>query len=148
MAVRLRNEKDPNQTLSLAYQVWFSLLDLAELYGWQPMGAILPGNWSTEVSLESYFPMSVWDWHAHGGDQAAHTVLWEDALNLADALEQAFQEYEPQRMPASFFLFEPEDLALRTKPSIGAITALIDFCRSGPFFIESHRPPLNGSQHT
>jgi hypothetical protein len=74
-------------------------------------------------------------------------VLFEDALNLADALEQAFLDYEPVRVPASYYLFEPEDPALRRRPGIGAMAALIDFCRQGSFWLESHRqgpglPPL------
>ena len=145
MAVRLRNQREPQKILSLAYQAWYNILDLAELYGWNPLGAVLPGQWPEETSIDSYFPMSVWDWHARGGDEQPRLVLLEDALNLADALEQAFREYEPQRMPASYFLFQPEDLVMGGRPSIGALSAIIDLCRQGAFFIEVQRQRLNGA---
>ena len=66
-------------------------------------------------------------------------MILEDALNMADALEQAFHEYEPRRVPAWFYLFEPEEDELRLQPSIGALMAVIDFCQEGAFWVEKYR---------
>ena len=64
------------------------------------------------------------------------TVLLEDALNLADALDQVFLTYEPERVDWSseYFngFFNP---APKSHPSIGTIKTLADFCRHGAFKI-------------
>ena len=138
MAIRLCNEKDPRQKLHLALSAWWGILELALDYDWYPLGAALPGSIHTEVHMDSYYPSSAleeWE-YAHNGH--SRLVLLEDALNLADALEQAFCQYEPMRLPASYFLFEPEDSALRLRPGIGALLAVIDFCRSGAFWVQRY----------
>jgi hypothetical protein len=145
----MRNDRRPEKTLSLAHYAWSELLELALDYGWNPMGAVVPGRWQLESSMDSYFPGN----HnpeilADHGENGAHKqVLFEDALNLADALEQAFLDHEPVRVPASYYLFEPEDPALRRQPGIGAMAAVIDFCREGSFWLETYHqhpamPPL------
>jgi hypothetical protein len=137
MVIRLRNQKNPEQVLLLTHQAWWELLDLAELYGWSPLGPLMAGEWSV-LDLgpdEGYLP---------GGStrfveeavEANQVILLEDALNLADALERAFMEYEPVRVPASYYLFEPSDLNLSRRPGIGAMMALIEFCRAGRFSVE------------
>lgn len=90
-----------------------------------------------EVLLETYLPIepALAEWPADG----QRLVLLEDALNLVDALDRAYQAYEPQRVPASYFLFEPDDLRLRLRPSLGALAAAIDVCRQGSFSIEPWR---------
>jgi hypothetical protein len=121
----LRSQRDPSRVLHLTLQAWYGILDLADLYGWSPFRAFWVGNWQDiEDPLED-----------------GRLVILEDALNLADALEQAFYEYESQRVPASYYLFEPDDEYLRNRPSIGAITAVIDFCRQGAFWVEPYRRP-------
>jgi hypothetical protein len=67
--------------------------------------------------------------------EESQLVLLEDALNLADALDQAFLEYEPLRLPASYFLFD--NGWVNGRPSIGAILEVINFCRSGAFLVEN-----------
>ena len=138
VAVRMQNEKFPHESLSLASSAWLGIVELALDYGWNPMGAVLPGAWSAEISLDSYFPLD-----QNGSGENTRLVLLEDALNLADALEQAFKEYEPLRVKASYFLFEPDDPLLRRRPSIGALLAVIDFCYLGAFWIEPYtRQPV------
>jgi hypothetical protein len=124
--------------LNLALSAWWGILELALDYDWHPLGAAVPGIIHGEVHMESYYPD-----HALEGWESAHNghsrlVLLEDALNLADALEQAFRQYEHVRLPASYFLFEPADSALRLRPGIGALLAVIDFCRSGAFWVQRH----------
>jgi len=138
VAIRLCNEKDPRQMLHLALSAWWGILELALDYDWQPLGAAIPGRIHAEVYIESYYPgiaLEGWE-YAHNGH--SRLVLLEDALNLADALEQAFRQYEPVRLPASFFLFEPEDPALHWRPGIGALLAVVDFCRSGAFWVQRY----------
>ncbi len=149
MTIRMRNEQQPDMTLNLASYAWSEVLELALDYGWNPMGAVLPGRWHLESSMDSYYPGNsdpgmFADQHGNGYHKQ---VLFEDALNLADALEQAFLDYEPLLVPASYYYFEPEEPALRRRPGIGALAAVIDFCRRGSFWLEPHRqhqglPPL------
>ena len=64
------------------------------------------------------------------------TVLLEDALNLADALDRVFLTHEPERVDwtSEYFngFFNP---APKLHPSIGTIKTLADFCRHGAFRI-------------
>jgi hypothetical protein len=90
-----------------------------------------------EFLLETYLPLQPDDrerW-ANG----SRLVLLEDALNFVDALDTAYQAYEPVRVPADYFLFEPEDAALSERPSLGALAAAIEVCRQGSFTIEPWR---------
>lgn len=142
MAIRLRSENDHRETLILAVSAWWGILELALDHGWSPMGAVLPGLWHAEVRMDSYYPGDALDWWSNGGESHSRLVLLEDALNLADALEQAFRNYEPKRVSASFFLFEPDDAELRLRPGIGALLAVIDFCRQGAFWVERYHRQL------
>jgi hypothetical protein len=136
----LRSQRDPSRVLHLTLQAWYGILDLADLYGWAPFRALWLGDWQDiDIPWQGYelepTPTGLVEDEAGSG----RLVILEDALNLADALEQAFFEYESQRVPASYYLFEPENETLRNRPSIGAITAVIDFCRLGAFWIELYR---------
>lgn len=90
-----------------------------------------------EALLETYLPLQL----ASESNPAAskRLVLFEDALNLVEALDRAYQAYEPVKVPASYFLFEPEEPALRLRPSLGALAAAIEICRQGSFSIEPWR---------
>jgi len=128
------------------------MLKLALGYGWQPMGGVLPEipaqdfhqagislvEWDRpETLLETYLPLQL-----EIGESPAERVrlvLLEDALNLVDALDRAYQAYEPVKVPPSYFLFEPEDPALRLRPSLGALSAAIEVCRQGSFSVEPWR---------
>ncbi len=138
MAICMQNEKSPHKSLCLATPAWLGILELALDYGWNPMGAGLQGAWHAEVSLDSYFPSGGNGRQGNGSAEQGQLVLLDDALNLADALDRAFKEYEPQRVKASYFLFEPDDPYLRRRPSIGALLAVIDLCYLGAFWIKPH----------
>jgi hypothetical protein len=150
VAFRLRNEHNPEYTLSITSDTWFGVLDLAGEYGWNPMGTLLPGQWDDlETSLAGYFLEKPYHFgngngngsgaSLHGSDQEeTRMVSFQDALNLADALDLAFLEYEPRLVPASYYLFEPRQRGWSLRPSIGAIVELVNFCRSGGFWIEHY----------
>jgi CO/xanthine dehydrogenase Mo-binding subunit len=148
LTLRLRNEKDPVQVLNLTHQTWFGLLDLAEAYGWRPVGPVeLPDEdaWDQPGSPPAgYDPAGMrygYPGNAEWEADPAVLVVWEDALGLADSLEQAFLDYEPLHVPASFFLFAPEDSPLELRPSLGAITETARFCRLGAFYLEPYTRP-------
>lgn len=90
-----------------------------------------------EALLETYLPVPL-----EIGESPAEEVrlvLLEDALNLVDALDRAYLAYEPVKVPASYFLFEPDDPALTLRPSLGALAAAIEVCRQGSFSVEPWR---------
>lgn len=90
-----------------------------------------------EVLLETYLPFHPDDGEARADGR--RLVLLEDALNFVDALDKAYWNYEPMRVPASYFLFELDDPAIRLRPSLGALAAAIEVCRQGSFAIEPWR---------
>jgi hypothetical protein len=137
VSVTLRSVRNPQDSINLTAQTWLAILDLADLYGWTMLGAILPPGWQdVEIPWDGYDFALTLDGLPPRQDETGRLVILEDALNLADALEQAFFEYEPLRVPPSYYLFEPDDEYLRNRPSIGALTAVIDICRQGAFWIE------------
>jgi hypothetical protein len=162
--VRLRNQKNTQSTLGLSTPAWRELLKLALSNGWQPMGSAQPEfpamgalhsgslayHWEDEkpwwerpvnallpeALLDSYLPVL-----PEEDSRAANSrlVLLEDALNFVDALDRAYQSYEPVRVPTSYFLFQPDDPALALRPSLGALAATITVCGQGSFSIEPWR---------
>lgn len=136
MAFQLWNEVDPVKTVILTQAAWYGIMDLALEYGWNPVGAVMPGGW-VEAPLDLYGygldePV-IW----YGETPESRLVVIEDALNLGDALERAFIAYEHTHQPASYFLFNGDD---RSRPSIGALLAVCDLCRMGAFRIDEYRP--------
>jgi hypothetical protein len=142
---RLINNNDPEITLSLTSETWYGILDLAEQYGWNPRGTVNPERLDDlEASLAGYYLGGMAESNGKGRSIESRLVVLEDALNLAEALDQAFLEYEPLRVPTTFYLFEPVGLFVSRRPSIGAIDALEGFCRSGAFWIEPYSRRPNG----
>jgi len=144
LPIRMQNDRNPNKVLCLATSAWCGILSTALDYGWNPLGAV-PSEYGMfvvippEVSMDSYFP-------SDHREQPERLVLLEDALNLADALERAFKDYEPLWMPASYFRFDPEDPFLRDRPAVGTLLAVADFCYLGAFAVRpSSLPALAGS---
>lgn len=136
MSYRIANQKNTNRTLRLNNEAWYSLLDLAEVYGWNPMGTVL------SEAMSGGDPMPGWYgpdelWLGSYTDENIRLVLWEDALNLADALERAFLEYEPvfvHMVPEGpLELCRTGDYVL---PSIGVLLEVMELCREGAFWVE------------
>lgn len=140
MIFTLRNQRCPTRILNLTGTAWYGLLDLADLYGWNPLGYSLMDGWQDlDIPWDGYDNQPTPTGLVERAAGEGRLVILEDALNLVDALEQAFFEYEPLRVPAWYYLFEPENEYLRNRPSIGAITEVIDFCRLGAFWVEPFR---------
>ncbi len=138
LSYRLVNQNNPEKTLGINRQTWYGILDLAEEHGWNPMGTVQP-EWQAEAG-DFYDP---WAYERQPGLNGSYTedpvslVLFEDALNFADALENAFSVYEPEWTWLYCFEDNPFTLPARQfKPSIGAISLVMDFCREGTFYIE------------
>jgi len=140
MPVLLRNQRNPKLHLILTVETWVGLLDLAVAYKWNALGTVLPGYWhSLEYSLGDYLPEEL-DAQNSTGETPARLVVVDDALNLADSLDQAFLDYEPRRLRGTTLLYSIEDPAVDRRPSIGAISETSSFCRSGAFWIELYHP--------
>jgi hypothetical protein len=127
-------------TLGLTTQTWYGILEMAEEFGWNPMGTILPGREADGMTLAGFGPPDAHDWAGEywsdNGDR--RLVLFEDALNLADALGRATLNYEPQYIPSLHYytLFGEHNGSNGTQPSLGAIQGVIDLCYQGSFQIE------------
>lgn len=137
MSLRLRNDNNPKKTLGMSREAWCRILELAEDFGWNPVGTILPAWYQVEPDFSGYDPHS---WNGANVTGDGRLVLLEDALNLADALERAFLEYEPERTPvtAEISVTGRVELVTQLQPSLGAITAVVDFSRQGAFWIERY----------
>lgn len=134
MSFRLINLSDPEKTIRMNNHAWYGILELAEDYGWQPMGTVMPewlsgGQSSNDGSVEELGDY----WSVNH-----RMVVLEDALNMGDALETAFVEYEPVHLRSLQALFESEVFANahRHPPGIGVIKLLASFCHHGAFYIE------------
>ena len=134
----LRNQKNPTQNLRLTSSAWNWILVIAEQSGWNPMGTINQsllygqafrsndGHPDVETDNGSYTPTT------------SRLVMLEDALNLMDALEQAFLAYEPilETTYRGIFRTEWDEWHEKSHPGSGILLALSDFCRFGSFWIE------------
>lgn len=145
--VHLRNWQNPRFTLSLTPVTWYGLLELAESYGWAStcralMDATLAAQHAVDLSAPVFAPAGTYNGYPLGLDQGSSLITTEQALSLAEALEQAFLDYEPRRLPALYYHFPPPDPTLE-RPSIGAILETANFCRRGAFWLETlERLPL------
>jgi hypothetical protein len=136
--------------LSISSEAWFSALELAEEYGWNPLGTFSQGWWLEPGYSLAALPANdladpqceipAWDGSYTTRVDEARLVMLEDALNLADALEAAVLEYEPEPVykfaGASLAWLPRLGFGDHTRPGIGAITAIRDFSRLGAFTIE------------
>ena len=133
MGFRLTNQSYPKKTLRLNRPTWYGILDLAVENGWNPMGTAHPEWWLLpgEETLAGDGP-------SRGGytGEPLGLVLLEDALNLADALEQALLAYEPEWQRFRVWGEKPLQGDRGGVPSLGAMSCLVVFCRIGSFHIE------------
>jgi hypothetical protein len=137
VSYRLVNQRNPSKRLSLSTYAWYISLESAENSGWNPMGAVPEApDGSETISLGQYWYIQELDTQAYVSGEGS-TVLLEDALNLADALDRVFLTFEPKRIDWSYAEYYNGFLnpASRRNPSIGTIKTLADFCRQGAFRI-------------
>jgi hypothetical protein len=139
MSFRLSNQNHPNQALCMSNSAWFDIISLAEDYGWNPMGTVHE-EWT--LGLVGGFPEINLDipdfWSSSYTGEDGSLVLLDDALNLADALERAFIESDPQPsldyLPGYVDGWDQTNDSLRA--GIGVILVVKDFCYNGAFWIE------------
>ena len=142
MSFKLVNDQDDKRTVSLNNESWYSILDLAEIYGWNAMGTVLP-EW-----LHGSLPAVGWGWQSpeewelwEGSytDEEKRLVLFEDALNLADALERAFLD-ERELVPMELEITDSGRVIpfTRQRPGVGVMMAVLELSRMGAFWIERY----------
>jgi len=133
VSYRLRNQNDPDKTVRMNNWAWFGVLDLAGKYGWNPMGTVT----SEGLELAGLFSHGADLWLGDYWGDGQRMVLIEDALNLGDALEEAFVRYEPVRLPSlhSFHLAGNSGNN-GWDPAVGVIKLVSDFCQAGAFYVE------------
>ncbi len=139
MIYRLQNQKYPDKTLSLTANTWHKILDLAEKFGWSPVVRGQSDHWEALLPVAGTIngrPLLVYD---EAQESKLTLIIIEDALNLADCLEDAFIDLEPVRLPSRYFYFKDWGIENDLAPSIGAIQSVIDFARIGAFHIEAYR---------
>ena len=137
VSFRLTNQNNPEKRLYLSVEAWYGMLELAEAHGWTPIGTGLPPWWGGGGGSNGFNLQAQDNWNGDYISGDGGLVMLEDALNLADALERAFWEYEPRFTRPVFEViqdyFRPRE---RLLPGIGAIALTADFCRCGAFWIE------------
>ena len=125
-------------TIRLNNQTWYSILELAEDYGWNPLGTVLPGVFE----LARLFSGDPSEWYGDYWSSGERLVLLEDALNMGDALQEAYLDYEPIRLP-TLHAFSVSwnggfEILNRPQPGIGIVQLMADFCKFGAYTIEKY----------
>ncbi len=83
-------------------QFWAKALELAELYGWKPLGTRPPSQ------VDFYNLGAEWDGRYFTND--GQTVKSEDARSLAAALERSLDDIPDENTPTDWnAAFQPED---------------------------------------
>ena len=141
--------------LCLDWQSWIRLLQLAKDFGWTPLGVV--NHQPQMTSNDSYSPKFSLDKMDY--ISCYHqTVTYDDAQNLADALERAIVDLDDWGSPDFQIISVKGDV--RKPESITAITIdfsdvhpttyfcsdfwheyireFIDFCRCGSFIIKRY----------
>ena len=134
MAYRLINQRDPKSRIKVNNETWYGILELAEDYGWSPLGTVLPERFG----LAGFFTGDPDQWYGDYWSEGSRLVLIEDALNMGDALYEAYLDYEPIYAPTlpSYSGGNGIGILSRPQPSIGAVSLMIDLCQQGAFYIE------------
>ena len=134
MSYRLVNQHDNQRTVTLNNQAWFGVLELAEDYGWRPLGTLIPDRFD----LAGFFSGDPSQWYGDYWSDGERLVLMDDALNMGDALEQAYLDYEPIRSESLhlFTAYSGIGILNRPQPGIGIVKIMANFCLNGAFFID------------
>ena len=134
MSYRLINQRESNSSIQVSNETWYSILELAEDYGWSPLGTVLPERYG----LAGFYSGDPDRWYGDYWSDGNRLVLIEDALNLRDALYDAYLDYEPIHLPTlqSYSWGNGIMIVHRPLPSLGALKLMIEFCQQGAFFIE------------
>lgn len=129
-------------TRRFSQSTWSSMLKLAYLYGWKPLGTE-PGGWIDPDTGPWYHPVS-WD-----GNYTSNDLQWvteEDAARIAEALENALEDIPDHDVGETTVEYGPK--MVFTGPGVpgglleyfsGAgkqrVRDFVAFCRVGAFFL-------------
>ena len=86
-----------NQHFGFSVFAWSFVLDLAKEFGWQPMGTVLS---ETAAKQEGSNEETIRSWEGHYDGNNFQSVVDKDALNLANALDNALKVIPDKRNPA------------------------------------------------
>lgn len=139
MYYHLRNQNQPDYTLTLTRSSWHRFLEMARQAGWNPMGTVHPDLMLGLTSVyDEIYSLGDFD-NGTYSPRGSRLVMLDDALNLGDALDRAFLSFEPKPVSAyaSFYRTEADRAREWSRPGIGTLLELVNFCRSGSFFIEN-----------
>lgn len=139
MIYQLSNQNNPKQALHMTSGAWYDILELALEYGWNPLGTVHdPWSLSPAGAWLDYEAQELGLWSGSYTGENGSLVLLDDALNLADALDHAFIDYDPEPsiryLPGYTNGSGERNGGLRA--GVGVILAVTDFCRNGAFWVE------------
>ena len=138
MFYQLRSQKFPERVVNLTIGAWYKVLRLAEEFGWKPIGTML-SDWQESPPLAGYYLGVPVRLQPEEVLKTSHLVIFEDALSLADVLEQALYDYEPVRLPVSYYLFDEASIEPFLPPSIGSLAEVIQLARLGAFWVKKEQ---------
>ena len=119
---------------------WGPVLDLAKLYGWEPMGTVLTEDdliWSglTDTALIQEL-IKNWNGSYYGND--FQIVEEEDAINLAHALMNAVKELPDKKSYVDNYWITTRELLINHFSDLDSkihLKKFIQFCIDGEFII-------------
>jgi len=131
-------QNDQTRRIGLNSQTWYGILQMAEENGWNPMGTVCAYPAAIIDTVPWDFPVLPEEQPGEYWEDETRLVLFEDALNLSDALDKALYQYQPQFL-SCLSVYALQDNLLddtESQPSIGALQLVADFCQLGSFYIE------------
>lgn len=107
MAIELYRTEDDSFYFDY-FGTWEKVLNLAQMYGWQPTGTIEPPDWQPDEMM--------WEgrYDYYGGEE----VTTADAVALATALKTALPDLPDHHMPDRIFETEMEEIDRESDMSI------------------------------
>ena len=134
MGMNLHNQSGEYHHFSMV--VWPKLLELAESYGWEPLGTAKNPN------HDEFYSSKTWNGNYHAN--MGQVVLPEDALALADALEKTLDDI-PDDLEVSNLFIELEKVNLEdiNSPDLKkSLTAFSIFGQCNALVINPHLTPF------
>ncbi len=138
MSFLLCIQNDQTRRIGLNSRTWYGILRMAEENGWNPMGTVSAYPALVIDTVPWDFPVLPEEPPGEYWEDETRLVLFEDALNLSDALDKALYQYQPQFL-SCLSVYALQDNLLdgnESQPSIGALQLVVDFCQLGSFYIE------------
>jgi len=97
--------KNANEQFRFSVTAWQCVLDLAAEFGWQAMGTVLSEGSAKlfftieDASKEGAIQEAIREWDGNYVGNTLQSVIDKDALNLANALENALKVIPDKRKP-------------------------------------------------